>query len=276
MGKTQLAVRFAQDHKHDFTAVFWLNGKDLGSLLRSLSSVFPQLPGQSLDDQAINDDDAEQRARHVLRWLSIEENSHWLIIIDNVDQYSPGDTDAYDIREFIPAADHGSILLTTRLQRLTDIGTSFQISRLTPKDAIQLLLQSSGLSRVIDTNKIEKNSGTYTFHTHVLSMILKLVDIITLAHRLDGLPLAIVIAGSFIRETGVSITEYLQYYQQAWSDLQLQSNPGREYQQGNMLQTWMISYHEIQKRDPNAAALLLLLARFDNRDIWYELVQSGC
>ncbi|CAG7955633.1 unnamed protein product [Penicillium nalgiovense] len=37
----------------------------------------------------------------------------------------------------------------------------------------------------------------------------------------------------------------------------------------------MISYLEIKKRDRNAAALLLLLARFDNRDIWYKLVESG-
>jgi tetratricopeptide (TPR) repeat protein len=37
----------------------------------------------------------------------------------------------------------------------------------------------------------------------------------------------------------------------------------------------MISYLEIKKRDSNAAALLLLLARFDNQDIWYELVRSG-
>ncbi|KAJ5820547.1 hypothetical protein N7474_006138 [Penicillium riverlandense] len=42
-----------------------------------------------------------------------------------------------------------------------------------------------------------------------------------------------------------------------------------------MLQTWMISYHEIQKRDPNAASLLLLLAHFDNRDIWYELMKNS-
>ncbi|OQE69716.1 hypothetical protein PENNAL_c0129G06796 [Penicillium nalgiovense] len=56
---------------------------------------------------------------------------------------------------------------------------------------------------------------------------------------------------------------------------ELQSDPGRQYQQGNMLQTWMILYLEIQKRDPNSADLLLLLAHFDNRDIWYELVKSG-
>lgn len=37
----------------------------------------------------------------------------------------------------------------------------------------------------------------------------------------------------------------------------------------------MILYLEIQKRDPNLVDLLLLLAYFDNRDIWYELVKSG-
>ena len=37
----------------------------------------------------------------------------------------------------------------------------------------------------------------------------------------------------------------------------------------------MILYLEIQKRDLSVVGLLLLLARFDNRDIWYELVKSS-
>jgi tetratricopeptide (TPR) repeat protein len=37
----------------------------------------------------------------------------------------------------------------------------------------------------------------------------------------------------------------------------------------------LISYHEVQKRDPYAAKLLLLLAHFDNRDIWYKLIKSS-
>ncbi|CAI7594296.1 unnamed protein product [Penicillium pancosmium] len=260
MGKTQLAIRFARDHKHDFTAIFWLAGKDRGTLLQSLSSILPRLPGQSHADEAMKDEEVEQRARYVLKWLALEGNSRWLIIFDNIDQYSPSSIgDAYDIAEFFPGADHGSILVTSRLQGLTELGKSFPIHRLELKDAIQLLLQSSRLSTNNIAEELESNPDT-----------------VALANRLDGLPLAIVIAGAFIRETGTSITEYLQHYQVSWSDLQLQSNPERQYQQGNMLKTWMISYREIQKRDTNAAELLLLLARFDNRDIWYELIKGCC
>ncbi|KAJ5201210.1 hypothetical protein N7449_006013 [Penicillium cf. viridicatum] len=261
MGKTQLAIRFARDHRDKFTAIFWLSGKDRDTLLQSLSSVLNRLPGQGWDSETTNDEEVEQRARHMLRWLALNGNSRWLIIFDNIDQYSPSHSavvDGYDIEEFFPKADHGSILITSRLQRLAELGEPFPVHRLDPHNSVQLLLQSSGLSARNTTSKLDSNP-----------------DVLTLANRLDGLPLAIVIAGAFMRETGTSITEYLEFYQESWTELQLQSNPGRQYQQGNMLQTWMISYLEIQKRDPSAADLLLLLALFDSRDIWYELVKSG-
>lgn len=169
IGKTQLAIRFARDHKHDFTAIFWLSGKDRGTLLRSLSSIFPRVPGPSQNTEAVNEEEVEQRARHVLHWLALEGNSRWLIIFDNIDQYSPVNSatgDAYDIGEFFPAADHGSILMTSRLQRLTELGKSFPIHRLHFRDAIQLLLQSCCLSQST-IGELESNSGTKAFDTQI-------------------------------------------------------------------------------------------------------------
>jgi hypothetical protein len=163
IGKTQLAIRFARSHKDNFTAIFWLSGKDRGTLLQSLSSVLSRLPGQSQNHKAANEESMEERARHVLRWLALEGNSRWLIIFDNIDQYLPvtgATSDAYDMTEFFPTADHGSILLTSRLQGLTELGKSFQLNRLDSKDAIQLLLQSTRLSATDTVSRLESNPGT--------------------------------------------------------------------------------------------------------------------
>lgn len=175
IGKTQLAIRFARDHKHDFTAIFWLSGKDRGTLLQSLSSILPRLPGQSQNHEAANNEEVEQRARHVLRWLAFEGNSCWLIIFDNIDQYSPANSvanDAYDIGELLPAADHGSILITSRPQTLTDLGKPFPINKLDPENSIKLLLQSSRLSGQNAFRETEINPGTSTSNTQNLLIIL--------------------------------------------------------------------------------------------------------
>jgi hypothetical protein len=74
-------------------------------------------------------------------------------------------------------------------------------------------------------------------NTQIIFIVLIYIDTVTLASRLGGLLLAIVIAGAFMRETRTSITEYLQYYYESWSDLQLQSNPARQYQHSNLIQT---------------------------------------
>jgi hypothetical protein len=100
-------------------------------------------------NKAKDEEEAEQRAGQVLHWLAVPGNNRWLIIFDNIDQYSPlpdCNTCAYDIREFFPTTDHGSIIITSRVQGVIEVGKSFPIGKLTQKDATRLLLQSSGFS----------------------------------------------------------------------------------------------------------------------------------
>lgn len=163
MGKTQLAIRFARDHKNDFTAIFWFSGKDRDTLLQLLSFALNRLPGQGWDREATDEGEVEQRARHMLRWLALEGNSRWLIVFDNIDQYSPFNSAAdmgYDIVEFFPKADHGSILITSRLQTLSGLGKTFPVHRLDSHNSVELLLQSSGLSARNTTGKFDVNPGT--------------------------------------------------------------------------------------------------------------------
>jgi hypothetical protein len=84
-----------------------------------------------------------------------------------------------------------------------------------------------------------------------------------------------VIAGSYIRQTGISPSIYLEMYSQSWKDLQKRGQPYQSYSNGNLLGTWMISFAEIRKNNPAAAKLFLLLACYDNQDIWYDLIHQG-
>ena len=62
----------------------------------------------------------------------------WLLIFDNVDrEFSPrnGDPDAYDMRQYFSGADHGSVLITTRLARLEQLGEPQQLGRVDEKQA---------------------------------------------------------------------------------------------------------------------------------------------
>jgi hypothetical protein len=162
IGKTQLAIHFARKHKNEFTAIFWLNSKDQSALVSSLSSCLSQIQGPPIEDQAVNKEEAVQRANQVLQWLARPGNTRWLIIFDNVDQYSPIQGHGhcgFDVYEFFPKADHGSIMITSRLQGLTELGKSFPVQKLIYKDATQLLLQSSGFSAK-DITQMGAEQGT--------------------------------------------------------------------------------------------------------------------
>lgn len=163
IGKTQLAIRFAREHKEHFTSILWLSGNNQETLLRSLSLALSRIPGQSSKSAAKNDQELEQNAKQVLRWLSSAGNSRWLVVLDNIDQYSPGINDGYDIGNFLPTADHGSILITSRLQSITELGRSFPLGGLDFEDAIALLWQSRHLP--IPDTSTKQDPGNYLSST---------------------------------------------------------------------------------------------------------------
>ena len=97
-----------------------------------------------------------------------------------------------------------------------------------------------------------------------------------LLEKLGGLPLALVQAGAYLRETGMLVNEYLQHYGETWAALMNMQNqfPLQEYAERSVLTTWRMSYHQARVSKPEAADLLDLWAFLSPGDIWYELVAS--
>jgi tetratricopeptide (TPR) repeat protein len=95
---------------------------------------------------------------------------------------------------------------------------------------------------------------------------------------LDGLPLALAQAASYLRETGLDISSYVRLYKQQWDDLMSSDSefntPLGDYEQGSVATTWTISFKSIEEKSIHAANLLRLWAFLDNKDMWYGLLQA--
>jgi hypothetical protein len=155
IGKTQLAVEFARRHHHRFSAVFWLDGSSEASLKQSFVSMAQRLPrGELTADGAWQLSDAAVEAdvavRECQRWLSIPSNAHWLLLIDNVDRdhRDRDDAQAYNVQTYFPHADHGSILITSRLASLQRLGSGVRVGTVEAEQARAILESSAG--RVIE------------------------------------------------------------------------------------------------------------------------------
>jgi hypothetical protein len=155
IGKTQLAVEFARKHHHRFSAVFWLDGSSEANLKQSFVNMAQRLPrdeltadgAAQLSDAAV---EADVAVRKCQRWLSIPSNSHWLLLIDNVDRdhHDRGDSQAYNVQTFFPHADHGSILVTSRLATLQQLGLGVKVGTVAAEQARAILENNAG--RVVD------------------------------------------------------------------------------------------------------------------------------
>lgn len=94
------------------------------------------------------------------------------------------------------------------------------------------------------------------------------------AARLDGLPLALATAGTYIQKTGLGFQEYLQAYDKCWEIDPLRPTKLGEYER-TLYTTWDLSYTRLRFEDPDAANFLKLLAYFDNKYLSYKYFKRG-
>jgi hypothetical protein len=149
MGKTQLAVEFARRHYRQFSSVFWLDGQSEDTLKRSIASHASRIPQDQIAETsrmyaADSGADVDVVVKDVMAWLARPDNTAWLLIFDNVDREHKaqgGDPDAYDVKRYLSGADHGSVLVTTRLARLEQLGESQQLGKVS-KEQGQAIFRS--------------------------------------------------------------------------------------------------------------------------------------
>lgn len=151
MGKTQLALAYSQRHKDEYSAVLWVNAKDVDTLKQGYMAVARRIYHEDpslVHLKAIDaSNDLEEAAEAVKGWLSSAGNDQWLVIYDNYDTPKlPGRNEpgTFDIRPFLPEADQGAILITTRSSQL-QLGRSVAVRKLRDiEHSLEILSHASG------------------------------------------------------------------------------------------------------------------------------------
>ena len=151
IGKTQLAIEYVRRHKEKYTAMFWLNANNEDSLRLSFRGIAQQVlkyhPSTSVLSDVDLEGDLDRVVSVVKAWLDHRENTRWLIIYDNYDNprtSKDSDRSTVDVRRYLPEADHGSIIITTRSANVTQ-GRRLHIQKLTGlEEGLKILSNMSG------------------------------------------------------------------------------------------------------------------------------------
>lgn len=229
-GKTQIALKFAEDKRDRFDSIFWIDASSTETVEQCFQDVALLLRLPIGNNEAF--------IRSVKHQLAQMRNKRWLLIFDNADDIS--------LVPYLPQGNHGCILITTRNPRAKRyLGPldqqAYHVEEMTPDEAVELLLRAAGLlhglSRVADIDAESLD------HSH------KIVK------TLGYLALAIDQAGAYISNTA-SLDTYLEIYGSFRTELLYigESEPtGYAYP---VYKTWEISFEMVTKKSSAAAELL--------------------
>lgn len=140
-GKTQTAIKYAFQNKEYYSYIIWIDADNIISINESILTIANKLSLPYANEKNIN------KSTYEFIYF-LKHNPNWLVILDNVDNIS----DEYNekINNLFKNDFKGSILITTQLSSLDDLGSFIQHDNqividhplgFTPKDAMNFILK---------------------------------------------------------------------------------------------------------------------------------------
>ncbi|KAJ5300306.1 uncharacterized protein N7443_005308 [Penicillium atrosanguineum] len=236
IGKTRLAIAYAESQFRFYSSVFWLNAASEATLKDSFRSI-ASLIFDIQDSRLLEGKDTIGR---VHQWLSDSTNTQWLLIFDNYD-----DPDQFEINNYYPhTISHGAIIVTTRWPDRVG-GNLLHVKPLQDIEDSLAVLRTRSKRENVESDPHAKG----------------------LAKRLAGLPIALATAGTYLQRSTLSFERYLQEYEKRWNLDPRHPTKLQEYRERTLYTTWNLSYARLETIDSAAAKLLKLLAYFGNNSL---------
>lgn len=261
LGKSEIAIEYMHSRRSNFEAIFWVNSASVQKLDVSFREIAVKL-GLS-DEETLLNDDPEATRDIVKAWLTNPARTigadaprnqtpvRWLLVFDNADEPDL-------LENFWPLDGHGSIIVTSR-DPLTKLGGFAQRANLAnihgldltpmPKDDAIKLLQNVSLRPDAPENRESCE---------------RVVDL------LGCLPLAITQMAYQIRVKHLSLSEFIDYYEQDTSIFHEASPISSLTKQQSIASIW-----NVESLDPTSLALLQVLSVLDPDVIPESILLNG-
>jgi len=166
----------------------------------------------------------------VRRWL--EDNDRWLLVLDN----APGPQTATGLlaplehlADVLPRVVHGQVLITSRDRSWDPQATLIELDLLSSEEAVRFLLRRTGSDDQEAAAEV--------------------------AELLGYLALALEQAGAYVRETRISLADYLDRLHQYPLRALARGRPRDRNPADTVATTWQVSLEQVG-RTPGAVALL--------------------
>ena len=195
-------------------------------------------------------------------WFESEESGKWLIVIDNADDIDLlYNSNEGRLASYFPRSERAAILMTTRNRQ---VGVKFATNR----NIIDLPAFDNRESSILLTSRLGDNPEDQH-------------DRIKLAEALEGIPLALIQAISYITENEITIARYLSNYQLSdKSKIHLLSenfeDDTRDAESMNPVAvTWVVTFEYMKKYNLVAANTLCLMSMFNAQAVPESILSSA-
>jgi tetratricopeptide (TPR) repeat protein len=262
IGKSQLALELAYRTQQNYQncSVFWISASDMDSFYQGCSYI-----AQKVNIPGWNEENEDTRKLLQL-YLSGESAGRWLLIYDDADDASLGDSGQMSsggttLLDFIPQSDQGCIVFTTAISNTAEI--------LTPGNTIRLQKMAEKTAEQILQNLLTNSS-----------LANEREEVRLLLEELSYLPLAITQAAAYIKHNEMSISDYLELISEQKEKIMAPNDRkyGQQLQHYNadnpVAMTTLVALAHVSSRNPTAANCLFFMACVDRKDILQELLPT--
>src|SRR5262249_51534254 len=133
-GKSQLAMKYCQILSQRQVSIFWTNASSEQDLNQSYSVLAEKISKALGVKTAFSD--LNSSVQYVKESLC-NSFTRWVLVFDNYDVPSEFE----NIRSFIPAAFHGSIIVTSRHRDAARLGVGIEVNGMDECEALELLVR---------------------------------------------------------------------------------------------------------------------------------------